>query len=222
MTSLLQPMDQGIIYNMKQHYRKRILTNILTQVDEGNSVMAIDLLQAVRNLSNIWNVCVKPETIANCFKKAGFPKDAIQIPFEHWDEEDLLSKSDLAALQSSFKKVANIEASFDDYVNVDNGVQTWDNPSEEDILNSIFESRGVPAEPDNDEHDLTVEELAETEEALPTLIQAASFFSVIRTFVEIRSDVPINVFNSLHDLEAFIENEKWKTVIQTKLTDYFK
>ncbi|XP_053959922.1 tigger transposable element-derived protein 6-like [Anastrepha ludens] len=184
--------------------------------------MAIDLLQAVRNLSNIWNVCVKPETIANCFKKAGFSKDAIQIPFEHWDEEDLLSKSDLAALQSSFKKVANIEASFDDYVNVDNGVQTWDNPSEEDILNSIFESRGVPAEPDNDEHDLTVEELAETEEALPTLIQAASSISVIRTFVEIRSDVPINVFNSLHDLEAFIENEKWKTVIQTKLTDYFK
>ncbi|XP_053956875.1 uncharacterized protein LOC128862338 [Anastrepha ludens] len=123
---------------------------------------------------------------------------------------------------SSFKKVANIEASFDDYVNVDNGVQTWDNPSEEDILNSIFESRGVPAEPDNDEHDLTVEKLAETEEALPTLIQAASSISVIRTFVEMRSDVPINVFNSLHDLEAFIENEKWKTVIQTKLTDYFK
>ncbi|XP_053956218.1 tigger transposable element-derived protein 4-like [Anastrepha ludens] len=121
MTSLLQPMDQGIIYNMKQHYRKRILTNILTQVDEGNSVMAIDLLQAVRNLSNVWNVYVKPEIIANCFKKAGFSKDSMQIPFEHWDEEDLLSISDLAALQSSFKKVANIEASFDDYVNVDNG-----------------------------------------------------------------------------------------------------
>ncbi|XP_053957785.1 tigger transposable element-derived protein 4-like [Anastrepha ludens] len=94
MTSLLQPMDQGIIYNMKQHYRKRILTNILTQVDEGNSVMAIDLLQAVRNLSNIWNVYVKPETVANCFKKAGFSKDVMQIPFEHWDEEDLLLISD--------------------------------------------------------------------------------------------------------------------------------
>ncbi|XP_067622031.1 uncharacterized protein [Eurosta solidaginis] len=129
--------------------------------------MVIDLLQAIRNLSTVWNVYVKREANANCFRKAGLSKDAKHIPLEHWDEEDILSISDLAELQSSFKKVAKPESSFEDYVNVDNGVQTWDNPSEEDILISVLESRGVPAEPDNGEDDLTVEELAEAEEALP-------------------------------------------------------
>ncbi|XP_054087836.1 tigger transposable element-derived protein 4-like [Zeugodacus cucurbitae] len=211
MTSLLQPMDQGIIYNMKQHYRKRILTNILAQLDEGTSVFTIDLLHAIRNLSTVWDVYVKPETIANCFRKAGFSKDAMHNPSEQWDEEDL-SIADLAALQSSFKKVTNIEASFEDYANVDIDVPTTENPSEEDILSSVLESRGVPAVPDIDEVDLDTEkEMADTDEALPTLGQVSSSIKV-----------PINVFNCLNDLEAFVENEKWKNVIQTKLTDYFK
>ncbi|XP_049315732.1 tigger transposable element-derived protein 4-like [Bactrocera dorsalis] len=72
MTSLLQPMDQGINYNIKQHYRKRILTNILAQLDGGTSVFTIDLLHAIRNLSTVWDAYVKPETIANCFRKTGF------------------------------------------------------------------------------------------------------------------------------------------------------
>ncbi|XP_050340454.1 tigger transposable element-derived protein 6-like, partial [Bactrocera neohumeralis] len=210
MTSLLQPMDQGIIYNMKQHYRKRILTNILAQLDGGTSVFTIDLLHAIRNLSTVWDVYVKPETIANCFRKAGFSKDAMQNPSEQWDEEDL-SMADLAALQSSFKKVTNIEASFEDYVNVDIDVSTSENPSEEDILSSVLGSRGVPAVPDIDEVDFdTEEEMADTDEALPTLGQVSSSINCIRTFVEMKSDVPINVFNCLNDLEAFVENEKWK------------
>lgn len=68
----------------------------------------------------------------------------------------------------------------------------------------------------------TEEEMADTDEALPTLGQVSSSINCIRTFVEMKSDVPINVFNCLNDLEAFVENEKWKNVIQTKLTDYFK
>ncbi|XP_050334999.1 tigger transposable element-derived protein 6-like [Bactrocera neohumeralis] len=217
MTSLLQPMDQGIIYNMKQHYRKRNLTNILAQLDGGTSVFTIDLLHAIRNLSSVWDVYVKPETIPNCFRKAEFSKDAMQNPSEQWDEEDL-SIADLVALQSSFKKVTNIEASFEDYVNVDIDVPISENPSEEDILSSVLESRGVPAVPDIDEVDLdTEEEMADTDEALPTLGQVSSSINCIRTFVEMKSDVPINVFNCLNDLEAFVENEKWKNVIQTKL-----
>lgn len=46
------------------------------------------------------------------------------------------------------------------------------------------------------------------------------FINLIRTFMEMRIYVQINVFNSLNDLEGFVENEKRKSVIQTKLTDY--
>lgn len=142
MTSLLQPMDQGIIYNIKQLYRKRILMNILSQMEENKPVLAIDLLQAIRNLSTVWNAFVKPETIANCFRKAGFSKDGVRT---HWDEEDFIPLADLAALQASFRKVTNVDASFEDYVNVDIDVQTTGIPSDEDILISVLETRGVSA-----------------------------------------------------------------------------
>ena len=71
MTSLLQPKEQSIICDIKQLYRKRILMNILSQVEENVPVLVIDLLQAIRNLSTVWNAFAKPETTANCFRKAG-------------------------------------------------------------------------------------------------------------------------------------------------------
>lgn len=43
-----------------------------------------------------------------------------------------------------------------------------------------------------------------------------------RTFVEMSSNVPTNVFKSLNVLEGFVEEEKWKSVIQTKIPDYLK
>lgn len=146
MTSLLQPMDQGIICNIKTHYRKRILTNILLQMEEKKPSTPINLLDAIRNLSKVWNVNVKSETIANCFRKAGFVKVGTttnnSMP---WHEEDYLPLSHFAFLESSFKTVANINATFKDYINVDYDVITTDNPSDEDILESVQENFGAPA-----------------------------------------------------------------------------
>lgn len=86
----------------------------------------------------MWNAFVKPETIANCFRKAGFSKDGVRT---HWDEEDYLPLADLAALQASFREVTNVNSSVEDYVNVDIDVQTMGIPSDEDILISVLETR---------------------------------------------------------------------------------
>lgn len=149
MTSLLQPMDQGVIHNLKQHYRKQILINILTQMEENKPLMSINLLDAIQNLNKVWNVNVKAETIANCFRKSGFSKDGMQTQTnisdeEDWDEEDCVSLSELRALWASYSAVANIGASFEDYVNVDDGACTMGTPSDDDILQSVLENYGVP------------------------------------------------------------------------------
>ena len=49
-TSVLQPMDQGIIHNVKCHYRRRILSQSLENSDKG-IIQPINLLDAIRNLS---------------------------------------------------------------------------------------------------------------------------------------------------------------------------
>lgn len=141
MTSLLQPMDQGIIQNLKQHYRKRIVLKVLANMEEGVST-TVTLLDAIRELSKTWNVNVKKQTIANCFRKAGFATDELLQDGEYWDEEDFLPLSELNVLWASYKTAADMDdVTFEDYVNVDNGTCTMDYPTEDDILESVIESR---------------------------------------------------------------------------------
>ncbi|XP_059217599.1 uncharacterized protein LOC131994746 [Stomoxys calcitrans] len=83
---------------------------------ERITVLVANLLKSIRNLTTVWNAVERPETIAICFKKVGFSKDGIEA---YWDEEDFLLLADLAALQASSRNVTNVDASFEDYFNVD-------------------------------------------------------------------------------------------------------
>ena len=70
-TSLIQPMDQGIIKNIKCHYRKELVQMTITAIEDNllsctaTEVSAkITILDAIR--------VVATQTIANCFRKGGF------------------------------------------------------------------------------------------------------------------------------------------------------
>ena len=69
-TSKMQPMDQGIIQNLKVHYRAGILRKLLLAVDE-KKVLYISVLDALHVLRQAWEM-VKPKTVENCFKHCGF------------------------------------------------------------------------------------------------------------------------------------------------------
>ena len=79
-TSLIQPMDHGIIKNLKTLYRKELVRMILAYLEEtilNPSSTAIDvsskisILQAVSFVAKSWRA-VKEAAIINCFRKAGF------------------------------------------------------------------------------------------------------------------------------------------------------
>lgn len=63
-------MDQGIIANLKVHYKKFLLREMITKLD-ANEKFKPNLLQALRFLQNAWE-SVKPSTIRNCFREAQF------------------------------------------------------------------------------------------------------------------------------------------------------
>jgi len=63
-------MDQGIIQNLKVHYRKRLLRRRILAID-SNSDFSLNLLNAVYLLKQAWDD-VTPTTLANCFRKSGF------------------------------------------------------------------------------------------------------------------------------------------------------
>jgi len=74
-TSVSQPVDQGIIRNVKGHYCKLLMQSLLANMDCTSS--GSELARTVSVLdADIWiSQTVKkllPETVTRCFEKAGF------------------------------------------------------------------------------------------------------------------------------------------------------
>ncbi|XP_021358671.1 tigger transposable element-derived protein 4-like [Mizuhopecten yessoensis] len=69
-TSKTQPMDQGMIQNLKVHYRKRIILRHVKAIDRQHEA-AISVLDTMKLLVIDWQ-CVPETTIHNCFHHAGF------------------------------------------------------------------------------------------------------------------------------------------------------
>ena len=84
-TSLIQPMDMGVIQNVKTLYRKELVKTTLDYIEQdllSVTATAIDvsskisILDAVGFISKSWRA-VKSTTIANCFHKAGFSNNTL-------------------------------------------------------------------------------------------------------------------------------------------------
>ena len=72
-TSLLQPMDQGIIQNFKHHYRKLLAHKKLAAIEQKEDFNE-NLLGALHNVKKAWGF-VEPATILNCFMHAFYPEN---------------------------------------------------------------------------------------------------------------------------------------------------
>ena len=76
-TATLQPCDQGIIRNLKCHYRTALNRLIISELDADDSKSATDIARNITTLRAIYLMFaawtnVTATTITNCFRKAGF------------------------------------------------------------------------------------------------------------------------------------------------------
>lgn len=69
-TSKLQPLDQGIIRNLKTLYMKEAVRQIISDIEDRKET-SIDILQAMQMADKSWRNVTK-KTIENCFKTCRF------------------------------------------------------------------------------------------------------------------------------------------------------
>ena len=73
-TSVLQPLDLGIIQNFKTYYRKYLFRYVVAKIEECTSASevtkSLTILNAIRWVAEAWKA-VLPETVQKCFRKAG-------------------------------------------------------------------------------------------------------------------------------------------------------
>lgn len=211
MTSVLQPMDQGIIRTLKAKFRKRLVLKILNRMEQ-NIDEKISVLDAILMLADAWKD-VPEISIVNCFRHAGFGTTTNQegeineMP-EKIDDLDLMGI--ISSLPYTHEQIA-------DFASVDENVVTYEVPSEKEIIESITKA----------EEKEELEEAADVEEMqfkVPTLSEVYQSLDHVRTFVSTNEELnSTEIATALRKVENYIQKayfaEKSK---QTIITDYFK
>lgn len=102
MTSKVQPMDAGIIKDVKVKYRRKLVNKLIKQLDSDSESIIIDInvLDAISYVSQAWNE-VEPKTIKNCFKH-------VQIA-DQWNDEDNLPLSRLKNLIGQQERLDDVD-----------------------------------------------------------------------------------------------------------------
>ncbi|XP_033728149.1 tigger transposable element-derived protein 4-like [Pecten maximus] len=110
----LQPMNQGVLHQLKVHYRRNLIAR---QEQLNDTDLKIDIKDAILLLEEAWN-CVGPAKIFNSFKLSGIKSLDVEegdtIPTTDDEDEDRNSNSHTY----SFQRI------LDEYARVDENIST--------------------------------------------------------------------------------------------------
>nr|XP_042909311.1 tigger transposable element-derived protein 6-like [Parasteatoda tepidariorum] len=179
-TSVLQPMDQGVIKVFKQHYKMRLVKRML----EG--------LENTEELKKTWE-SITPSAIANCFQKARFSDGDTTEEYDFEAEYKLSDDETNENFDNDWKSPQNklnFTASFKEYVSVDDEILPCDVLTLEDIC----------------EVKNGTEELSEAEEnvtKLSSFSEARKGVDTSRKFIYSIENVPSEMFKYLQKLDNF-------------------
>ncbi|XP_066260446.1 tigger transposable element-derived protein 6-like [Euwallacea similis] len=216
-TSVYQPLDQGIIKNVKFFYRDLILKHILTKVDAVLSASelakSIDILEALYFVHRAWNN-VSQTTIKNCFAKAGFKKNESSLPAseEEYEQEDFLPLSLLASLIRNCKEVCSTVGP-SKYVNIDEAISTEEHCN---IDYELSEEREQDMQ-ENDEEEVIITEIS----SIKSYSEALKVIEDLKIFAQ----DDFVAFQKLKSVESHFQScllkEKQKIMKQSKILDFF-
>jgi len=209
-TSVIHPMDQGIINAFKIRYRTHIVKRRIEQIEYGGDEgdVNITVLDAIRFVSAAWDATSRA-TITNCFRKAGF---CFNNAVEEIEELD----SPLTTYSNAFghlNQIENSELVSADFLTVDEGLSFGGVLTDEEII--------APYLPHVGEAEIN-EESEEDEEPAPVISKAQAFKAL--------ADFKMFLLQSSQDhqgtlkLVACIEKEMEsavKPVVQSNITSFF-
>ncbi|KAH8039617.1 hypothetical protein HPB51_007817 [Rhipicephalus microplus] len=212
-TSLLQPLDQGIIKSVKAEFRKRLVQRFIINL-RLKQPTSVNVRQAAEILTGAW-WNVKTSTIRNCWRKAGLIKAPAQV--EDNLEEDHSNPGDL---WTEVEELLPDVSSFDDYVESDSAALTSADMTTEEIVNSV---RDVSSDDDDDDDPKEEDSVSPNTEEDETISHSDVLVHMnkVRTYIGRCSDVPDEVLRKVEGVEAYLIS-RLSSTRQKKITDFFK
>lgn len=203
-TSVLQPMDQGVIRSLKCHYR-RLFCGYLVSLFNAKNVIpnasSVNVLMAMTWVKVAW-LKVNAEQIKNCFAKAYF--------YQNLNDNSETNNEVDKDLQSLLSELGNDDVSVDDYINADNCVIAHES------LSTSTQTDDSDTEIDEEENE---DEETEDDILKPSISEVMNAMSIISRFYCNEQFVDGKTFDDFQSSLTMFCNKAKK---QSLITDYFK
>lgn len=204
-TSLIQPLDMGVIQNLKVKYRATLVNYILDKIEDNlleSKSTAIDIskkiniLQAIQFISDSWRD-VSSQTIKNCFRKCDFSEESYNI------DQQLEPNSEE---NDNVRVLNNVE-----FEQLDSNVQCYDqNEYVDDVIIQSIQDQYNSDEDTDEEPDPPIR-LQEAKKSLETL---RLFF-----LQQGNEESPISALDTCSD---YIRQQTLKCKKQSNIHNFFK
>ena len=217
-TSVVQPLDQGVIHSFKCHYRRMLVKHIIAQCTMANSIdqIVVTALDAIQWINEAWNI-VTSNTIRNCFRAAGFssiPSDQnnsnsdIEIMDDNEDQNSIKQLDDLLShLRINGERMSAIEL-----INIDQDIPVYNEWSDDSGL--CYEI----VDPDLTEED--AEQEPPIQELPPKLPEALDMIRRLHLFASTEQPELHVLISGLESkiTDLYIDSKASK---QSSITDFF-
>ena len=212
-TSIMQPLDQGIILSAKRRYKKKLAERYLACVEnnkDANSLLkALDIVQATNMIAASWRE-TSSTIIQNCFRKAGFKHHAVDPASEI--QEDPLP----APAPDIWNRVQRWlgDVQFDEFAASEPEAGTAQPMSDQDIVNIVPTKNDVQEESDDESE----EEIPSTS-AIKTSVEFLAMIDQQKAFLK-RNEMPTEIVEQLEAQVVAMQVSLCSK--QKQMQDYFQ
>ena len=212
-TSIMQPLDQGIILSAKRRYKKKLAERYLACVEnnkDANSLLkALNIVQATNMIASSWRE-TSSTIIQNCFRKAGFKHHAVDPASE--TEEDPLPAPAPDVWNRVQRWLGDVQ--FDEFVASEPEAATAQPMSDQDIVNIVLTENDAQDESDDESE----EEIPSTS-AIKTSVEFLAMIDQQKAFLK-RNEMPTEI---VEQLEAQVVAMQFSLCSKQKqMQDYFQ
>ena len=225
-TSVLQPLDAGIIQAVKVVYRQKLLRHLLLQMNETTNATtlakSVTVLDAILWLRHAWD-CLREDTVSRCFAKCGISEQLLnperEFAARDWESVEVEMPEPDSRTLSLLEEVT-----WQEFVNCDQHLVTNKPLDKEWETTLLAKARGKGAESDH-EHTENEDEEDDTQSSpVPSAAQLAeSLRSGVHFALEHAQPELMNTLNkALHQLEEYKMSQRLHNSCQKRLDFYFR
>lgn len=211
-TSIAQPMDQGVIETMKRLYRKNLMLQLLGEDDFMVFWKSLNLKEAIYAVARAWSE-VKETNIKKAFHKIMTLEDTEVEDDNHLNEGEL-SIENIASITSEIKGLEEIDnEKIQEWIECDHEEKGYQIMNDDDYLNNQTSTESSDKSSDDEENDCVIKKSHQ---------EARDAVNVLIEYFDEQPETDGIELLQLRKMKELIRSRMYEAQKQKKITDFFK